>query len=86
MADLPADRLQVAPPFTYVEVDVFGTWQVVSRHTKGGCSNSKRWTVIFSCMCTRAVHTEGIETLSASGFSNAFPRFTYLFCLFIFLP
>ncbi|XP_026139629.1 uncharacterized protein LOC113116023 [Carassius auratus] len=75
MADLPAERLQVAPPFTYVGVDVFGPWQVVSRRTRGGCSNSKRWAVIFSCMCTRAVHIEVVETLSSSVFINALRRF-----------
>ncbi len=75
MADLPAERLQVAPTFTYVIVDVFGPWQVVSHHTKGGCSNSKRWAVIFSYMCTRAVHIVVVETLSASEFINALQSF-----------
>ena len=75
MADLPAERLQVAPPFSYVGVDVFGPWEVVSRHTRGGLANSKRWAVLFSCMCTRAVHIEVIETLSASSFINVLRRF-----------
>ncbi|KAI3367314.1 hypothetical protein L3Q82_008362 [Scortum barcoo] len=59
MAALPAERRQVAPPFTYVGVDVFGPWDIVSRRTRGGVSNSKRWAVMFSCMCSRAVHIEG---------------------------
>ncbi|XP_051277216.1 uncharacterized protein LOC127375251 [Dicentrarchus labrax] len=42
MADLPADRLQAAPPFTYVGLDVFGPWEVISRRTRGGQANSKR--------------------------------------------
>ena len=71
MSDLPAERLQVAPPFTYVGVDVFGPWEVVSRRTRGGHSNSKRWAVMFSCMCSRAVHIEVIEAMSASSFINA---------------
>lgn len=79
MADLPAERLQVAPPFTYVGVDVFGLWQVVSCCTRGGYSNSKRWAVIFSCMCTRAVHIDIVETLSASGFINALQHFVFCF-------
>lgn len=41
MANLPPERLQVSPPFTYVGVDVFGPWQVVSRRTRGGQSESK---------------------------------------------
>ncbi|XP_034076932.1 uncharacterized protein LOC117549272 [Gymnodraco acuticeps] len=75
MADLPAERLQAAPPFSYVGVDVFGPWEVVSRRTRGGQVNSKRWAVLFSCMCTRAVHIEIIEAMSASSFINALRRF-----------
>ena len=36
MGDLPLDRLRPCPPFTYVGVDVFGPWQVVTRCTRGG--------------------------------------------------
>eukprot|EP00105_Crassostrea_gigas_P011500 XP_011427190.1 PREDICTED: uncharacterized protein LOC105328120 [Crassostrea gigas] len=43
MADLPADRLEPAPPFTNVGVDVFGPWQVITRKTRGGSASSKRW-------------------------------------------
>ncbi|KAL7880694.1 hypothetical protein SRHO_G00029480 [Serrasalmus rhombeus] len=41
MADLPAERLQAAPPFTYVAVDIFGPWEVSSRCTRGGHAHSK---------------------------------------------
>ncbi|KAI3371610.1 hypothetical protein L3Q82_024181 [Scortum barcoo] len=75
MAALPAERLQVAPHFTYVGVDVFGPWDIVSRRTRGGVSNSKRWAVMFSCMCSRAVHIEVIEAMSSSSFINALRRF-----------
>ncbi|KAJ8379962.1 hypothetical protein SKAU_G00007400 [Synaphobranchus kaupii] len=44
MAHLPADRLQIAPPFTYVRVEVFGPWEVVARRTRGGNTKSKRCT------------------------------------------
>ncbi len=75
MAALPAERLQVAPPFTYVGVNVFGPWEVVSRCTRGGVFNSKRWAVTFSCMCSRAVHIEVIEAMSTSRFIKALRRF-----------
>ncbi len=75
MAALPAERLQVAPPFTYVGVDVFGPWEIVSRRTRGGVFNSKRWAVMFSCMCSRAVHIKVIEAMSTSSFINALRRF-----------
>lgn len=71
MADLPADRLEQAPPFTYVGVDVFGPWLIVTRHTRGGQANSKRWAVLFICLCIRAIHIEVIEDMSSSTFINA---------------
>ncbi|KAK0143407.1 hypothetical protein N1851_018479 [Merluccius polli] len=37
--------------------------------------HSKRWAVMFSCMCTRAVHIEVIEAMSASSCINALRRF-----------
>ncbi|KAI4904010.1 hypothetical protein NFI96_023856, partial [Prochilodus magdalenae] len=42
MADLPADRLSMEPPFTYVGLDVFGPWTVITRRTQGGQANNKR--------------------------------------------
>ncbi|XP_073714235.1 uncharacterized protein [Misgurnus anguillicaudatus] len=75
MADLPVDRLSTDPPFTYVGLDVFGPWSVVTRRTRGGQSNSKRWAVIFTCMSTRAIHIEVIEAMDASSFINALRRF-----------
>lgn len=75
MSDLTAERLTVAPPFTYVGVDVFGPWEVTARKTRGGQANSKWWAVMFSCMCRRAVHIEVIEAMSSSSFINALRRF-----------
>ncbi|XP_048747853.2 uncharacterized protein LOC125660050 [Ostrea edulis] len=78
MADLPPDRLEPSPPFTNVGVDVFGPWNVVTRRTRGGSAQSKRWAVMFSCLTTRAVHIELIEDMSSSAFINAVRRFTAL--------
>ncbi|XP_077369860.1 uncharacterized protein LOC144014155 [Festucalex cinctus] len=75
MADLPPDRLSSEPPFTYVGLDVFGPWSVVTRRTRGGQANSKRWAVLFTCMSTRAVHIELIEAMDTSSFINALRRF-----------
>lgn len=74
MGSLPSERLQVAPPFTYVGVDVFGPWDVVLRRTRGGQANSKRWAVMFSCMSKSAVHVELIESTSTDSFINALRR------------
>ncbi|XP_042611086.1 uncharacterized protein LOC109074690 [Cyprinus carpio] len=75
MVDLPPERLQQEPPFTYVGLDVFGPWEVVARRTRGGIANSKRWAILFTCMSTRAVHLEVIESMTASSCINALRRF-----------
>lgn len=75
MADLPIDRLSPMPPFTSVGLDVFGPWTVTTRRTRGGSADSKRWAVLFTCMSTRAVHIELIESMSTSSFINALRRF-----------
>lgn len=75
MADLPPDRLNIEPPFTYIGLDVFGPWAVTTRCTRGGQANSKRWAVLFTCMSTRAVHIELIEAMDTSSFLNALRRF-----------
>ena len=36
MIDLPADRTEVATPFTNVGFDVFGPWTIRSREIRGG--------------------------------------------------
>ena len=58
MSDLPAERLQVAPPFSYVGVDVFGPWEVLSRRTRGGHANSKRWAVVLVYVHTSRAHRD----------------------------
>ena len=75
MSDLPEARLAICPPFTYVGIDCFGPWEVVTRRTRGGSSNSKRWAVLFCCLSSRAVHIEVIEDMSTSCFINALRRF-----------
>ncbi|KAI7811190.1 hypothetical protein IRJ41_011514 [Triplophysa rosa] len=75
MANLPEDRLTMEPLFTRVGLDVFGPWSVVTRKTRGGATESKCWAVLFSCLGTRAVHIEVIESMSTSCFINALRRF-----------
>lgn len=78
MADLPVQRLTPAPPFTYVGLDVFGPWQIVTRRTRGGVAYNKRWAVIFTCLAVRAIHIELIESMDTSSFINALRRFLAL--------
>lgn len=78
MSDLPESRLDPAPPFTYVGVDVFGPWTIVTRRTRGGQAHNKRWAVMFTCLVARAVHIEVIEDMSSSSFICALRRFISL--------
>lgn len=75
MSDLPMDRVTPTPPFTYVGIDTFGPWDIVTRKTRGGQANSKRWAILFTCLTCRAVHIEVVDSLSSSAFINAFRRF-----------
>ncbi|KAK3727737.1 hypothetical protein QZH41_005196 [Actinostola sp. cb2023] len=70
MADLPADRLEPSPPFTYCGVDYFGPWYV-----KQGRKELKRYGVLFTCMSSRAIHLEVAHSLETDSYINALRRF-----------
>lgn len=72
MSDLPDDRLQQTPPFTFIGIDTFGPWNILIRKTR---CNSKRWAVLFICLYTRAIQIKVIEKLSSSSFINCLRRF-----------
>ena len=72
MADLPNDRMKIAAPFTHIGVDVFGPWVVHMRKTRGGTGNFKRWGIVFTCLASRAIHIELIESMDASAFIYLF--------------
>lgn len=68
MADLPLEKLYTSPPFSYVGLDVFGPWTVVTRRTRGSAARSKRWAILFTCINMRGVHIEIIESLHTHTF------------------
>ena len=70
MADLPEDRVQSAPPFSYCAVDYFGPWYI-----KEGRRQLKRYGVLFTCLASRAVHLEEKNSLTTDSFMNAHRRF-----------
>ena len=51
MSDLPEDRLECHPPFTYCAVDYFGPFTI-----KENRKELKRYGVLFTCMASRAIH------------------------------
>ncbi len=69
MADLPADWVNPAPPFTYCGVDLFGPWLI-----KEGRKELKWYGVMFTCMASRAIHIEVANALSTDAFINALRR------------
>ncbi|XP_060607803.1 uncharacterized protein LOC132759944 [Ruditapes philippinarum] len=70
MADLPVDRLEPAPPFTYCGVDLFGPFYI-----KEGRKELKRYGVLFTCLLCRAVHVETVNSLETDSFINCLRRF-----------
>ena len=70
MADLPTDRAECSPPFTYVGVDIFGPFVVKNRRTE-----VKRYGAIFTCLTTRAIHVEMVYDLTTDAFIQALRRF-----------
>jgi len=70
MSDLPEDRLESTPPFTYCAVDYFGPFVV-----KESRKELKRYGVLFTCMASRAIHLEIANSLETDSFINALRRF-----------
>ena len=70
MADLPEDRTEPAPPFTYCAVDYFGPCLI-----KEGRRELKRYGVLFTCMASHAGHVETANTLETDSFINTLRRF-----------
>lgn len=66
MADLPPERVEATPPFTYSGMDCFGPF-----YMKDGRKEQKRYGLLFTCMCSRAIHIEVLDDLSTDAFLNA---------------
>ncbi|XP_048846374.1 uncharacterized protein LOC125717469 [Brienomyrus brachyistius] len=66
MADLPVDRVEPSPPFTYTGMDCFGPF-----YTKQGRKEFKRYGLLFTCLSLRAIHLEMLEDLTTDAFLNA---------------
>ena len=65
MADLPSERVNPSPPFTYCGMDCFGPFL-----TKQGRKVQKRYGLLFTCLCCRAIHIEMLDDMSTDAFIN----------------
>ena len=70
MSDLPEERVTQAAPFHYTGMDVFGPFYV-----KEGRKTLKRYGLIFTCLASRAVHLETLNTMETDSFISALRRF-----------
>ena len=70
MADLPSDRLQEGPPFSYCGVDMFGPF-----HVKKWRNTLKHYGVLFTCLVSRAVHIEVTKSMETNSLILALKRF-----------
>ena len=70
MPDLPSERVNRSPPFTYTGVDYFGPLYCTDRPGEG-----KVWVVLFTCLAIRAIHLELAMDLTADQFLQVLRRF-----------
>merc|ERR1711873_218911 len=76
MADLPEHRLYKTPPFYHCGIDVFGHFNI--RHgkaTRASTGVQKVWVLLFSCLYSRAIHLEILDSMDTPSFKLAFNRF-----------
>ena len=73
MADLPEERLEPTPPFTYCGFDCFGPFIVKERRKE-----LKKYGLLFTCMASRAIHIEMLDDMSTDAFINALRCFIAL--------
>ncbi|XP_071647570.1 uncharacterized protein [Temnothorax longispinosus] len=74
MADLPADRVRRAKPFSISGVDFAGPFNIVTRRARG-VSSFKVYACLFVCFSVKAVHLEAAFSLSTDSFLAALRRF-----------
>ena len=73
MGALPVERLEPGPPFNNTMVDLFGPYSVRGEIQKR--VTGKAYGVLFTDMCSRAVHIEGVFSYDSASFILALTRF-----------
>lgn len=75
MADLPACRVQPAPPFYATASDFAGPFET-KETSRRNSPKHKSYCCIFVDMASKAVHIEAVSELSTDAFMAAFHRFS----------
>jgi hypothetical protein len=70
MSDLPPERIEPSAPFTHIGMDCFGPFVVKDRR-----SEVKRWGLLITCLYSRAVHVELLESMTTDALINALRSF-----------
>ena len=70
MSELPSDRLQESPPFTYCGIDLFGS-STIKNYRK----ELKRYGVMFTSLCNRVIYNEVAQSLEFETFILSSRRF-----------
>ncbi|XP_037896378.1 uncharacterized protein LOC119641663 [Glossina fuscipes] len=73
MGDLPDLRVQQSRPFNVIGLDFCGPFQIY--YGRSGIVSTKGYISVFICFCTKAIHLELVEDLSAQAFLAALRRF-----------
>ena len=66
MANLPMDRIEPSPSFTYCGMDCFGPFMI-----KEGRREMKKYAVTFTCMNSSAEHIKVLDDMTTDAFLNA---------------
>ena len=69
IADLPKERTEEAPSFTYYGLDIFGPFLIKERKTE-----LKRYGIIFTCLAGRAVHLRVFNNMEKDSFIQVLRR------------
>ena len=76
MAPLPPDRLEKTAPFEKTGMDVFGPFTIYDgKSTRRTTASKKVWVLLFTCLYSRGVHLECLNSLDTPTFIMAFRRF-----------
>lgn len=76
MAELPAERVNISPPFSYTGIDFAGPLKIKTSMLTRAKGVAKAYLCLFVCFCTKAVHVEIVSSLSTEAFLAALSRFT----------